>query len=58
MANDYEVCSNCDFGALTSQFKKTKGICPKCKTYNVLQDREATVEEVAQSKNKLIGVKQ
>ena len=38
MANDYDVCPNCNFGALQSQFKKTKGVCPKCKAYNVLKD--------------------
>lgn len=53
MTNDYELCPNCDFGAMTSQFKKTKGICPKCKKYNVLEDRDATSEEIAVVAKKL-----
>lgn len=50
MANDYEVCPECNFGAMTSQLKKSKGICPSCKKWNVLKDKAPTDAEVAEVK--------
>lgn len=50
MSNDYTVCSECGFGALEYQFKKTKGICPKCKKWNVLNDSVADSKVVSEHK--------
>lgn len=45
MAKEHYVCSNCD-----ERYTKWFGQCPKCKSYNTLQETQAPIETVAKNR--------